>query len=289
MPASNEAAVPSRPPVTEADAPAVPARRRGLGERLGESKYPLISLLAIGAMLLLWAFVTMVLGVSARVLPSPPEFFAQLHKLLENGYAGQPLRVHIGWSLLRAMTGFTLGVALAIPVGLLMGYSRAINAALQPIFGFFRPIPPIAFIPLMIMWFGIGELSKILLIFAASFNYTVLNSAAGMRSVPVQLVRAGVNLGLTRRQLFTDVMLPAAMPSILTGVKTSAAVSWAILVAAELIAAQAGVGFIIMDAGTFFRISDVFIGIIIVGAIGLVIELLISRIERRLLHWQGKG
>jgi ABC-type nitrate/sulfonate/bicarbonate transport system permease component len=109
------------------------------------------------------------------------------------------------------------GLLLAIPIGLAMGYNRTINAALVPIFGFFRPIPPIAFIPLMILWFGIGETSKILLIFAASFNYTVLNSAAGMRAVPEQLIRKGQNLGLTRWQLFTSVMLPAAMPHIFTG------------------------------------------------------------------------
>lgn len=248
----------------------------------------MISIAALLTMLFLWALVTGVGGVSGRVLPSPGELASQAYKLLRNGYAGTPLSAHVGWSLFRATSGFLLGVVVAIPVGLLMGYSRSINAILQPIFGFFRPIPPIAFIPLMIMWFGIGEVSKILLIFAASFNYTVLNSAAGMRSVPEQLIRAGANLGLTSRQLFTSVMLPAALPAILTGVKTAAAVSWAILVAAELIAAQAGVGFIIMDAGTFFRISDVFIGIMIVGAIGLALELLISLLERRLLHWQAK-
>lgn len=259
------------------------------GSLIGEWRYPLISILAVLAMLLVWALATMVLDVSSQVLPSPVDLFGQAQRIVYNGYAGSPLSVHIGFSLFRAMTGFLLGVLVAIPVGLLMGYSRVVNSALQPIFGFFRPIPPIAFIPLMIMWFGIGELSKVLLIFAASFNYTVLNSAAGMRSIPAQLIRAGMNLGLTRWQLFTSVMLPAAMPSILTGVKTSAAVSWAILVAAELIAAQAGVGFIIMDAGTFFRISDVFIGILIVGAIGLAIELVISRFERKLLHWQGKA
>jgi NitT/TauT family transport system permease protein len=245
--------------------------------------------LAVLAMLVVWTLATMVFGVSERMVPSPVELWRHGQNILLHGYADSPLRVHIGWSLFRAMSGFLLGIALAIPVGLLMGYSPDANAALQPIFGFFRPIPPIAFIPLMIMWFGIGELSKILLIFAASFNYTVLSSAAGMRSVPVQLVRAGTNLGLTRWQLFTSVMLPAALPSILTGVKTSAAVSWAILVAAELIAAQAGIGFIIMDAGTFFRIADVFVGILIIGALGLAIELVIAQIERKLLHWQGKA
>jgi len=256
--------------------------------RLKRWKYPLISIGSVILLLIIWAIATMIFDVSPKVLPSPVQLADNAKSMVLQGYSGYPLYVHMGWSLFRSMSGFLLGVALAIPVGLLMGYSPAVNAMLQPILGFYRPIPPIAFIPLMIMWFGIGELSKILLIFSAAFNYTVLNSAAGMRSVPKQLVQAGVNLGLTRRQLFVSVMLPAAMPSILTGVKTSAAISWAILVAAELIAAQAGLGFIIMDAGTFFRISDVFVGIIIVGAIGLLIELLIARLERRLLHWQGK-
>lgn len=256
---------------------------------LGEMRYVLLSAMSVAGLILIWAIATMHFKLSPIVLPSPPDLFAEILTLLNEGYSDKPLYVHIAWSLFRSMTGFLLGVALAVPIGLWMGYSRSANAVLQPIFGFFRPIPPIAFIPLMIIWFGIGELSKILLIFAASFNYTVLSSAAGMRSVPAQLIRAGTNLGLNRRQLFTSVMLPAAMPHIITGVKTSAAVSWAILVAAELLAAQAGVGFIIMDAGTFFKIKDVFIGIIIVGAIGFGIELVISAIERRLLHWQGKA
>lgn len=259
-----------------------------LRARLAQARYALISVMTMISLLLVWALVTMYFKVSPLVLPSPAALLAEVEKLLSVGYSGKPIYVHIGWSLFRSMTGFICGIVLAIPVGLLMGYSRTVNAMLQPVFGFFRPIPPIAFIPLMIIWFGIGELGKVLLIFAASFNYTVLSSAAGMRSVPVHLVRAGTNLGLTRRQLFASVMLPAAMPHILTGVKTSAAVSWAILVAAELLAAQAGIGFIIMDAGTFFRITDVFIGIVIVGAIGLGIEVAISAVERKLLHWQGK-
>jgi NitT/TauT family transport system permease protein len=247
-----------------------------------------ISVLAIVAVLAAWGFGTTVFNVSPLILPSPKEMANELVTLLSVGYAGKPLYAHIAASLFRSMTGLIAGICLAVPVGLLMGYSSTVNAALVPIFGFFRPIPPIAFIPLMILWFGIGELSKILLIFAASFNYTVLNSAAGMRAVPEQLVRKGRNLGLTSHQLFLSVMLPAAMPHIFTGIKTSAAVSWAIVVAAELIAAQEGLGFIIQDAGTFFRIPTVFLGIIIIGLIGVTLEIVISLIERRTLHWQGK-
>jgi NitT/TauT family transport system permease protein len=257
------------------------ARLRAPGEAL-------TSAVTVAAILVAWVVVTTLFHVSPMVLPSPKAMLGELATLLSVGYAAKPLYVHIVMSLFRSLTGLVAGIALAIPIGLLMGYNPTVNASLVPIFGFFRPIPPIAFIPLMILWFGIGELSKILLIFAASFNYTVLNSAAGMRAVPEQLIRKGRNLGLTRWQLFTSVMLPAAMPHIFTGIKTSTAVSWAIVVAAELIAAQEGLGFIIQDAGTFFRITDVFFGIILVGLIGVTLELVISFIERRTLHWQGK-
>lgn len=248
----------------------------------------IVSTVTVLVILIAWTVVTTVFRVSPLVLPSPRAMSDELQALLGVGYAGKPLHVHVAASLFRSVTGLVAGIVLAVPVGLAMGYKRRVSAALVPVFGFFRPIPPIAFIPLMILWFGIGELSKILLIFAASFNYTVLNSAAGMRAVPEQLIRKARNLGLTRWQLFTSVMLPAAMPHIFTGIKTSTAVSWAIVVAAELIAAQEGLGFIIQDAGTFFRITDVFFGIIIVGFIGVSLELVISFIERRTLHWQGK-
>jgi NitT/TauT family transport system permease protein len=236
-----------------------------------------------------WAVLTNLFHISPMVLPTPQEMYRHFLDLLLGGYAGQPLWAHILHSLARTLTGLLVGIALAIPIGLLMGYSRTVNAALMPIFGFIRPIPPIAFIPLVILWFGIGEFSKILLIFVASFNYTVLASAAGMRAVPEQLIRAGVNLGLTPRQLFTSVMLPAALPHIFTGIKTSTAVSWAVVVAAELIAAQAGLGFIIEDAGTFFRTPEVLIGVVIIGIIGLMFEIAITLTERRLLHWQAKS
>jgi NitT/TauT family transport system permease protein len=256
--------------------------------RFHPSREAVTSAVTVAALLAAWLVVTMAFRVSPLVLPSPRDMGKELGTLVSVGYAGKPLYLHVAKSLFRSLTGLVAGIALAVPIGLLMGYNRTVSAALVPIFGFFRPIPPIAFIPLMILWFGIGELSKILLIFAASFNYTVLNSAAGMRAVPEQLIRKGRNLGLTRWQLFTSVMLPAAMPHVFTGIKTSTAVSWAIVVAAELIAAQEGLGFIIQDAGTFFRITDVFFGIIIVGLIGVTLELVISLVERRTLHWQGK-
>lgn len=251
--------------------------------------YPAVSVATVVLLFCAWWAATNFFGLSSIVLPSPQTVASHFRVMLLAGYAGKPLWEHVLASLLRTLIGLVAGVALAVPTGLLMGFSRTVSAALTPIFGFIRPIPTIAFIPLVILWFGIGEVSKILLIFAASFNYTVLASAAGMRAVPEQLVRAGVNLGLTRWQLFTSVMLPAAMPQIFTGIKTSIAVSWAVVVAAELIAAQQGLGFIIEDAGTFFRSAEVIIGIVIIGIIGLIFELITSAVERRVLHWQSKA
>ena len=255
----------------------------------GRLRYPAISVASVVTLLTLWAVGTNLFHTSPMVMPTPQVMASHLRDLLAEGYAGKPLWEHVLASLLRTLIGFFLGISLAIPLGLWIGYSRTMNAIFMPVLGFIRPIPPIAFIPLVILYFGIGEVSKILLIFVASFNFTVLASAAGMRAVPEQLIRAGTNLGLTRRQLFTSVMLPAAMPQIFTGIKTSIAVSWAVVVAAELIAAQVGLGFIIEDAGTFFRTPEVLIGVSIIGGIGLMFEIIVTAIERRVLHWQTKG
>lgn len=276
--------VPDDAPST-GDTPTPEARRSWFNP---EWRYPLISTATLLGLFALWAIVTNVFRISPMVLPTPQSMARHLHTLLVQGYAGIPLWEHVLASLLRTLTGFFIGIALAIPIGLSMGYSRTVNAICMPVFGFIRPIPPIAFIPLVILWFGIGELSKVLLIFAASFNFTVLAAAAGMRAVPEQMIRAGTNLGLNQRQLFFSVMLPAAMPQIFTGIKTSIAVSWAVMVAAELIAAQRGLGFIIEDAGTFFRTQEVMIGVAIIGCVGLCFELIVTVIERRMLHWQTK-
>lgn len=259
--------------------------RRVDGERL---RYSLISWGTVGAILLLWYVATTWGWVSSFILPSPGQLLAEFRLLLLKGYAGKPLGEHLWASLLRTFTGLGLGIAVGVPVGLLMGYSPAAHAVLSPIFSFLRPIPPIAFIPLMILYFGIGEFSKVALIFLAALYYVVLNSSAGVRTVPRDLIRAGENMGLNRVQLFSHVIFWAALPHIMTGVKTATAVSWAIVVAAELIAAQAGLGFMVMDATTFFRVPNVYIGIIIIGLIGVTLEIITLFFDRRLLHWAGK-
>jgi NitT/TauT family transport system permease protein len=226
--------------------------------------------------------------VDPVTLPSPQVLWDAFVGLVSRGYGGKGALTHLAASVFRTFTGLIGGIVLGIPVGLLMGHSPVANAILGPIFSFIRPVPPIAFIPLVILYFGIGEFPKILLIGAAAFWYVVLNTSNGVRSVPVDLVRAALNLGVRRDQLFFRVIFPAALPQVMTGIKTATALSWAIVVAAELVAAQEGLGYLIMDAATFFRVPYVYLGIIIIGVIGLLLEVVTVAIENRVLHWRGR-
>jgi NitT/TauT family transport system permease protein len=254
---------------------------RGPGDRaLGWSA--LLTLLSV------WVVGTYLGWIDPFVLPSPRQLGSSFWKFVTQGYENHSFLSHLGASLFRTTVGFAIGALAGVPVGLLMGYFPSINAVLSPLFAFIRPIPVIAFIPLVILYFGIGEFSKILLISVTAFWYVVLNTANGVRSVPVLLLQAAENLGLNRRQLFVSVMLPASMPFIMVGLKTAVALSWAVVVAAELIAAQRGLGHVIMDAGMFFNIPMVYVGIGLIGVIGLGLERLLGTLERRLLHWQGK-
>ena len=250
---------------------------------------PLVSAAAILVVFLIWYLVTDGFKlVRPIILPSPRTVLNEAIHLFRDGYTGKPMWMHIESSLVRTMTGLIVGIVLGIPLGLLVGYSWIASAIFSPFLGALRPIPPIAFIPLAVLYFGIGEFSKILLIFMAAFWYVTLNTAAGVKSVPSDQIRAGVNLGLNRWQLFAHVMLPSSLPFIMTGIKTATAVSWAIVVAAELVAAQQGLGYMVMDAATFFRVTDVYIGIALIGMIGLFLEILTNAAESRLLHWRGK-
>ena len=251
-------------------------------------KHLRLSLLAVLAALALWAVVTETGFVEKKILPSPGDIAVQAVVLVSQGYIGTPLHQHVLASLGRTFLGFVIGASLAVPLGLALGYSERLNALFTPFLSALRPIPVIAYIPLVILWFGIGEFSKILLISLTSFLYITVNAAAGVRSVAADLIRAAQSLGVNERQLFLHVILPESLPYIFAGLRIGAAVSWAVVVAAELVAAQSGVGYMIMDAATFFRIPVVYVGIILIGMIGFAIERVIVALERRFVHWGNR-
>jgi NitT/TauT family transport system permease protein len=237
---------------------------------------------------LLWIVATESGLVGPNYLPTPQAMGAEFVNLVETGYKGQPLWWHIGISLFRTLVGFVVGVMLGIPLGLLSGYNPIAGAIVSPVMAFIRPIPPIAFIPMTVLYFGLGETGKIVLIAFTAFNYAFVSAHAGAVSVPIAYYRAAESIGLSKSQTFFRVVLLAAIPQIFTGLKVAMALSWAVVVAAELVGAQAGLGFMISDAAQFFRIPIVFIGIALIGVIGLALNATLTWTENKLVHWKGR-
>lgn len=246
------------------------------------------STLSVVGTLVVWTLVTSTGWVDREYLPSPQGILHDLAVLLQSGYRGTPLHVHIAVSLYRTLAGFALGAALGIPLGLLTGHNRIAGALASPLMAFIRPIPPIAFIPMSVLYFGLGETGKIVLIFFTAFNYTQLNAHTGAAGVPFAYFRAAQSMGLTASQIFYRVVIPTALPQIFTGLKVALALSWAVVVAAELVGAQRGLGFMISDAAQFFQIPVVFIGIGLIGTIGLALNTLLGWMETKLIHWRGR-
>jgi ABC-type nitrate/sulfonate/bicarbonate transport system permease component len=215
------------------------------------------------------------------MLPPPTAVVSAAAELLQRGV----LLVHIRDSLYRVLLAVGTAAVLGIPLGLAMGWSRRFRAAVDPLLEFIRPIPPLAWIPLSILWFGIGDAQIVYIIFLAAFFPVVLNAMAGARDVDTYLVRASQSLGASRRELFTTVVLPAALPSIFTGLRIGLGIGWMALVAGELVAAPSGLGYMINNARTLFRSDYILLGMVLIGVLGLLLDYLMRRLERLAMPW----
>lgn len=235
-----------------------------------------------------WAVASNFGWIDPSLLPTPQSMATETVALLQNGYQGKSLWAHIGASLFRTLSGFALGVLLGVPLGLLSGYSQVVGAIFSPPMAFIRPIPPIAFIPMAVLYFGLGEAGKVVLITFTAFNYAFINAHAGAAQIPSAYYRAAASLGLTKLQTLLRVVLMGAIPQIFTGLKVAMALSWAVVVAAELVGAQTGLGFMIADAAQLFRIPVVFIGVALIGFIGLILNGTLTGLENKLVHWKGR-
>ena len=201
---------------------------------------------------------------------------------------GPWLWTHVAASLQRVGVAYVAGAILGVAAGLWLGLSESADALLLVPTEILRPIPPLGLIPLFILWFGIGELSKILLIFLSVFLIAMVNAQAGARSVGLDALRAAQSLGASRWQIFRFVVLPSALPQVMTGLRIAMSSALTILVASELLGGDRGLGFLILDASSFFRTTYVFAGIAIIGAVGLLSDRAIAWAGRRIVHWEGK-
>ena len=259
------------------------------GDPAAASGGRLWSVLAIGLLAVLWALSSAFEWVDPIFWPSPGAVWRKFVEISSDGYRNFTLWEHIGWSLYRILMGFGLGCLLGIPLGFAMGLSRVVRGMFDPIVEFFRPIPPLAFIPLVIIWSGIGERSKILLLFLAALWIMTIAARAGVSSVKISKIHAAYTLGVNRRQLLFRVIFPNALPEIFTGMRVAMGVCWGTVVAAELVAAESGVGFMIMVASVFLSTDIVVMGVVIIGVIGYGIDILMRKLEAALVPWKGKG
>lgn len=248
-----------------------------------------LSLLSVAVLLLLWWSVT-ALGLVAPLFLPPPQ--QVLHKLLviagPQGFMDATLWQHLGASLTRMLVALFFAALIGIPVGIAMGLSPAVRGLLDPLIELYRPVPPLAYLPLMVIWFGIGETSKILLIYLAIFAPVTLSTLAGVKNTQQVRIRAAQALGATRGQLLRFVILPGALPEILTGLRIGLGVGWSTLVAAELIAATRGLGFMVQSAGEFLATDVVLAGIAVIALIAFSLELGLRALQRRLTPWNGE-
>lgn len=250
------------PPPQFLDGPTIQALRNGAAN---VGPY----LIAMAMIALIWQLAIVLLDPPTAILPAPAKV---AQTFLEELLSGE-LLLNAGVSLTRVTTAWVISALIAIPLGVLMARSKPAEKLLDPLIELFRPISPLAWIPLAILWFGIGEAGKIFIIFIATFFPILLNTVDGIKRVDPVLIRAGLVLGCTTSsELFFRVMLPAALPTILVGLRISFGTGWAAIIAAELVAANSGLGYLIADGMEILRSDLVMVGMITIGIIGVLVD-----------------
>ena len=222
-------------------------------------------------------------------LPAPEDVWVRLVEITRDGYRGFTLAEHLGYSLFRVLAGFALGALVGIPLGYAMGLSNWFRGWFDPIVEFMRPVPPLALIPLVIIWFGIDESGKIFLLFLAALWIMTIAARAGVSGVTISKIHAAYSLGASKSQIMRHVIIPNSLPEIFTGARVAMGVCWGTVVAAELVAAEQGAGQMIVAASKFQLTDIVIMGIILIGIIGYGIDMLMRWAERILVPWKGKG
>lgn len=253
------------------------------------SRHLTLSLTTLAALLAIWWAVAALALISPLFLPSPAQVLNKLLTIASpQGFMDATLWQHLAASLGRILVALLAATLVGIPVGIAMGLSPTVRGILDPIIELYRPVPPLAYLPLMVIWFGIGETSKILLIYLAIFAPVAMSALAGVKSAQQVRIRAAQSLGASRAQVLWLVILPSALPEILTGLRIGLGVGWSTLVAAELIAATRGLGFMVQSAGEFLATDVVLAGIAVIAIIAFGLELGLRALQRRLTPWHGE-
>jgi ABC-type nitrate/sulfonate/bicarbonate transport system permease component len=244
----------------------------------GRAAHALPFILAAITILIVWQIVVSVTKPEPSILPPPAGVFATFGHLLGNGQ----LALDTAYSLGRVVSAWLLSAAVAVPLGLFMGSSRSLERLVSPFVELLRPISPLAWIPLAILWFGIGETGKVFVVFIGAFFPILLNTIAGAKGIDPTLLHAGEVFGCdTRLALFRRVVVPASMPAVVVGLRVGFGTGWAAIIAAELVAAQSGLGFLIANGMDVLRADEVLVGMIVIGLLGFLFDTFFRYLQSR--------
>jgi taurine transport system permease protein len=255
----------------------------------GQGDSLIVSGVVIAGLIFIWWFITQMGWIKPLFLPSPQDVINAFLELLDKGFTGSSFWEHTWISTARVFGAFVLACLIGIPLGIAMGVSPLARGIFDPPIEFYRPIPPLAYLPLMIIWFGIEETSKVLLIFLSVYAPVALGARAGVKSAAIEQIHAAYSFGATRWQVIRQVILPAAMPEIITAMRIGIGFGWTTLVAAEMVASTAGLGYMVLSASKFLQTATVIMGIIVIAAIAYAFDHLMRFVERRVVPWKGRG
>ena len=247
-----------------------------------------ISVLTVFALFLIWYVIAALKIVPPLFLPTPQSVWQKFLQVSQQGFMQATLWQHLAASITRVLLALGAAIMVGVPLGIWMGLNKWARAILDPIVELLRPIPPLAYLPLLVIWFGIGESTKILLIFLSILAPVIISSAHGVLSHQINRERAALSLGANRVQLLRYVILPTALPHILTGVRIGLGVGWSTLVASELVAADRGIGFMVQSAAQFLITDTVVLGIIVIAFVAVSFELFLRWLQKEISPWYGQ-
>ncbi|MEI6688896.1 MAG: ABC transporter permease subunit [Thermoleophilia bacterium] len=275
---------------TDLAAPAVSKRKRSRGSWL----YPLISVAAVLAFLILWYFVALAEVWKPLFVPRPSDVWEQFIRASTThdgnvGYSGEYLWQHLWSSMSRLFEGLALGILIGVPLGIALGASKTIAAILHPGVTVIRSLPPLAYFSLLIIWFGIGDSAKVVLLFLAAVAPIAIATADAVGNVPIDRLLAARSLGANRLQTITEVILPSALPEMMTGLRVALGVTFTTIVAAETVNGLPGIGGMVRDAQRYNKTDVVVLGIIVIGIVAVLLDIAIRALDRRVVPWRGRA
>ncbi|MFN8495638.1 MAG: ABC transporter permease [Caldilineaceae bacterium] len=266
-----------------------PLRSVATPQKVQRRPEPYITAATVGVLFLLWYIVSTSGLVPAYFVPTPRQTWLTFLRILADGYRGHSLVEHLLASLTRVLLAFGLGALIGVPLGLAIGSNTRIAAVFDLPIEFYRPLPPLAYYTLLVIWLGIDNASKVALLFLAALPPLVIATAAGVRAVRSDYIHGARSLGASRWQVFRHVIFPACLPEIFTGLRVALGFTYTTLVAAEMVAGVNGIGWMVLDASKFLQSDVIFVGIILMGVTGALLDTTVRWLERLVIPWRGKG